>query len=959
MPPILRLVIVLACIACASGAAALDPSRAIGLYPLDVWRDGLPQYTIQAIAQDRAGYLWLGTFEGLVRFNGLRFDVFDEQRVPQLGSSQIRALCLDHDRVLWIGTTGGGLLQVRDGVPVPFAGSKSLPDANVSALLAARDGSLWVATRNGVARVRDERVESFRVADGLPNGDALALVEMHDGTIVAGTDAGVARFDGKRFQVIPIGTSAPRVLSMTVARDGALWLGTFDDGVYRVQGADQKHYGIESGLPPGNVWTILGDRSGSIWIGSAPGGLLRLRGDRFELLSREQGLPNDAVRALFEDVEGSLWVGTNGGLARLKDLKFVSYSRRNGLSEDNVRVVTQTADGSLWVGTYGGGLNRIREGVVTAYTLSDPFVRTIAAAPDGSIWVGTGSGLNVLRGDEVSNAGAREGLSGDKVQALAFLRDGTLVVTTESGGLQFRRNGRFLPVARETQAKLGKNARVLFEDRRGTLWVGTSDRGVFELRDGRIERQWTTRDGLPNKAIYALHEADDGTLWIGTRSGLCRMRAGKLATIAAAQGLRNSVVFQVIDDGIGNFWLTSNRGLTRVSIEEVNAVLDGRTQRVRPALFTRIDGLASEQCNGATQPAGVRLRDGKLAVPTVNGLTIVDPRNLHVNRTPPHVMLTEALVDGKRVGDGAQLPWRSARFEFRFDGTSLVMPELVGFRYKLQGFDREWIDSNRRRFAMYNSLPPGNYTFRVQARNNDGTRSIDDARVSFTLPAAPWRRWWAILAYLAIVILGVAAIVRVRERTLVQRTIALEERVRERTAALDEANRRLETLSMTDGLTGLANRRSFDTMLGIEWNRACRSGEPLSLILADVDHFKAYNDTYGHQAGDECLRRVATAMQQTISRAGDVVARYGGEEFVVLLPATNAERAAANAERLRAAVIEAGVPHSGSSIADVVTISVGVATVVPTVQLERESLIRAADAALYRAKGEGRNRVVA
>ena len=946
----------------ASAALALEPSRRADLYPVDVWRDGLPQYTIQAIEQDRSGYLWFGTFEGLVRFNGLRFDVFDE-RMPGIGTSQIRALRLDRG-VLWVGTTGAGLLQLRNGVPVPFRGSRPLPNENVSALFTARDGSLWVATRSGVARVRGSQVETWGVGEGLPHGNALAVAEDARGTIYVGTDGGLARFDGRRFQLVPLGSGPqqPRVMSLATAADGALWIGTLTDGLTRLAGKEQTHYGSAQGLPPGSIGTMLEDRDGSLWLGFAPGGLARLRDGRVELLGQQHGLPNDSVRALFEDREGSLWIGTNGGIARLKDLKFVSYSRRNGLAEDNVRVVTQTGDGAIWVGTYGGGVNRIRDGAIATFGtqdgVGDLFIRTLVAEADGTVWAGTGNGLYAIRGERGQSVGAGAGLEGEKIQALLVRRDGTLLVVTESGGLQLRRDGRFSPLI--VDGERFRTARVLLEDRRGGLWIGTSDRGLFLVEHGRIAQQWMTAEGLPGKAVYALHEGSDGTLWIGARGGLSRMRNRRIASVTPAQGLPQGNVFQVIDDGKGHFWLTSNRGLARVSIASVHAVMDGRAQRVDAATFTRADGLASEQCNGATQPAGIRLQSGMLAIPTVNGLTLVDPRDLHPNRVAPPVLLTDFLVDGQRIDPGraAELPWDSTRFEFRFDGLSLLMPELVDFRYQLEGFDARWVDSKRRRFAMYNSLPPGHYTFHVQARNNDGVPSAGVARISFVLPAAPWRRWWAYAAYVAAALLAIAALVRVRERALVQRTLLLEQRVQQRTAELDAANRRLEALSMTDALTGVANRRSFDAVLDAEWDRAWRSGVPLSLILVDVDHFKAYNDTYGHQGGDDCLRDVAAAMQRMVTRASDCIARYGGEEFAVLLPGATASEANANAERLRRAVEAVALPHRSSSAADIVTISVGVATMTPAAGGSQAELVRAADEALYRAKREGRNRVV-
>jgi signal transduction histidine kinase/ligand-binding sensor domain-containing protein/CheY-like chemotaxis protein len=804
---------ILAALVAAGPARALDPARPLALYALDVWRDGLPQYTVQTLAQTPDGYLWFGTFEGLVRFNGLQFEVFDPQNTPALRSARIRALLVDRSGTLWIGT-GGGVVQYRDRAFHRFEGVKG---DNVGAIVQTADGGIRIGTNAGVTRVRDGRISHLP----LP-GPAQAIAEGRDGTLWIGSDAGLFRSDGRSVTPVPVAGRSPAVSSILIAADGAMWIGTLKDGVFRVPRGGVAE-SLHAQVPTAYAASVIEDSKGTIWIAASPGGLIRFRDGRFETLDKAQGLPNTSVRSLFEDREGDLWIGTNGGLARLEDRKFVTYTARNGLTDDNTRVVAEAKSGGLWIGTYGGGVNRVEGDKVTAaYGTAQglEYIRTMVEEPDGlTLWVGSSQGLASIRDGRVTMFAKREGLAGDRVDALQIVRDGTLLVST--GSLQTFRDGRFAPYLAEVipsavegpgrdggapiapsahpgpSTTLGmttdprlKDVRVILEDRGGSVWLGTAA-GVLELRDRRIVRAFTTRDGLPSNTVFALHEDRGGDLWIGTHEGLARLRGGKIAAVTTAQGLPWNVVFQILEDGRGHVWLTSNRGLTRVDLRSIEDVLAGRAARVQALSFGKSDGMGSDQCNGATQPAGVRLRDGRLAIPTVAGLSIIDPADLHLNRVPPTVVLREVLVDGKPFDlRHSTLPWSASRYEFHYDGISLLAPELVHFRYRMDGFDRQWVDAGTRRVAFYNSLSPGPHRLHVMAINNDGVRSVGDESIAFDVPAAPWQRWWAMLLYLAAAIGVVALAIHIRERAARRKTALLEAMVHERTIELERAEAR-------------------------------------------------------------------------------------------------------------------------------------------------------------------------
>ena len=805
---------------------ALDPARPLDLYDVDVWRDGLPQYLVRAVHQTRDGYLWFATMEGLVRFNGLTFEVFDQRNTPALRTSRIRGLHESRDGALWIATAGGGVVRHHEGRFTALTKADGLADDSVVAIAETRD-ALWFATANGLSRYRDGRFTTH-----LAGTEITALAAEANGTLWIGSARGL-------LHDVSLVASDP-IDALMIARDGTIWAGARDH-VLRIARDRSSQESIAMPVTTAYVHDILEDSRGTIWLATSPGGLLRLRGGRFELLDKTRGLPSSSVRALAEDREGSLWIGTDSGLARLADRKFVTYTTRHGLPEDNVRVVAEAREGGLWIGTYGGGLAHLRDHVVTR--LGEPtFVRTLLEDAEGTLWVGTDSGLGKLSDGRMTTLTTKDGLASDKIDALAALRDGTLLVSTPRG-VQMLRDGRFETFLVGEAA--GPDVRVMLESESGDLWLGTYD-GLVQVRDRRIVQR--LREGLPSRTIFALHEDARGDLWIGTHDGLARLRAGRMQSITAAHGLPHPTVFQILDDGRGHFWLTSNQGLTRVTRSSLDAVLDGGAQRVQATTFDRGDGLGSDQCNGASQPAGVRMRNGRLAIPTLAGLTIVDPADLHWNRVPPNVVLREVLVDGRPIDtrSAASLPWSASRFEFRYDGLSLAAPELVRFRHRVDGLDRDWIDAGTLRRAFYNSLPPGQHVFRVQAMNSDGVWSREVASLAFTVPAPPWLRWWALVLYAAAAIAVAWLLLRARERAVRRKTEVLEAKVRERTIELAEAEARATEANRAKSVflanmshelrTPLNAVLGFAQLMGRSETLAPGERESLSIIRRSGEH---------------------------------------------------------------------------------------------------------------------------
>jgi len=425
------------------------------------------------------------------------------------------------------------------------------------------------------------------------------------------------------------------------------------------------------------------------------------------------------------------------------------------------------------------------------------------------------------------------------------------------------------------------------------------------------------------------------------------------------------LIFQVLEDGDENLWLSGARGVFRIAKGELEAVRGGEAETFVASWFDGSDGMASSECNGGTQPAGLKARDGRLWFPTILGVVALQPKELMEDSRPPPVVVEGLEVNGEVLlppsGQEAFLiAPGSQTLEIYFTAPVFQSPEKIRFRYLLEGYERQWTSVARRRSAVYTRVPHGEYRFRVSSAYQDGDWSPAASIRVVVEPRFFERPWFLVLAVLG-VLLALGAFYRFRLRQLALREERLYQEVEERTNQLEEANRKLERLAAVDPLTGIANQRQFRRILDKEWRRTARDEQFLGLLLIDVDFFKPYNDTYGHLAGDACLIRVSEVLSKTLARrAGDVVARYGGEEFAAVLPSADLEAARQLGEGLREAVEDLQIEHTGSAVSPWVTVSVGVASVRPQRDAPMgavDLLLGEADAALYASKRAGRNRV--
>ncbi len=953
--------------ALAQTVSPLEPSKlAVTQYRIDAWQteQGLPQNTVQSMYQTRDGYLWVGTGAGLARFDGTRFATFESSPVPELASRPIFGFMEDREGALWIGHSRGAT-RYRNGRFERVITDELMDGRRVWAFAQARDGAVWAATENGLVRWDKGVVKIYREAEGLPSKRLRTLDFDRDGTLWIGTTGGgLVSFAAGKFTVLDPSKGFPGLEVRHVLADpaGGIWAATAGAGLVRVDRGVVKAYTVADGLPTDQLTYLARDKAGSLWIGTWGAGVARMTAGTFSSISTAGGLTGDQIWAVHVDHEGSVWAGTwHGGINRLGRRAFVVFGKPEGLSADNVRSVIHARDGVTWVATSGGGVNRIEGNRVTTLTRKEGLPSNEASGlledRDGAIWMGTYTGgIARLKEGALQTFGLREGLPNVDIRALYQDRAGTVWAATASGLARFDGRG-FTPV-REAGAPV-EGVTTMLEDRSGVLWIGTAGDGLVRYRNGAFDTL-TRKEGLASNWIVALHEDRNGTLWIGTNGeGVSRLRDGKIASIRPADGLWDGLAQVIIEDRQGYLWMTCNRGFYRVARAELDAFAEGRIPRVTSYGYGPGDALRSTTFAGGLQPAGAIDANGNLWLPSLKGLVIVDPLRLPGSGEPPPAVFEEVSVNGKLVPPGAAitLPPGSSALSIHYRAGTLLDAERVRFRYRMEGITKDWVDAARSREANFASLPHGDYKFRVAA-TLDGRRWQESA-APLAIRVEP--HFYQTFGFIALAFLGFVAaamsLFRLRTHQLRRRHAHMEHLVAIKTEELRIANEHLSLLSFADALTGLANRRRLDEVLDNEWRRAARLRTPLAMVIADIDAFKAYNDSFGHPQGDRCLAAVSEVIRLASSRAGDFAARYGGEEFVILIPGADLAAAKTFAEGLRAAVEARAIPHPASAVAGVVTLSLGVAARVPSGDAAPSGLVAEADAALYRAKQEGRNRV--
>jgi signal transduction histidine kinase/ligand-binding sensor domain-containing protein len=787
-------------------ALALNPRIALTQYIHKVWRldQGLPQISVNAIAQTPENYIWVGTDDGLARFDGMHFTIFNRSNVPELSSSAFQALLVSKEGALWAATSSG-LVQYSNARFRTYTLKDGLPHGYISSIAIDAKDELWLGTvGGGLVRFSGGKFITHNTANGLAHDEVWAVTSSADGSIWAGTRRGLSRFKNGSFLTYTAANGLPDIWVHTLCDDGSggLYIGT-ENGLYHLKSSDLSMARPVPGLDSISIQTLSVDRNGIVWVGTRYAGVKRIHGGVVSNYTSAQGLSNDQIWSLWEDREGNLWIGTRGGgLNCLRNPEILPYGKPEGLGEGTVWSVREDRGGVLWIGSEQHGVLRLKDGRVQQYTRAEGLLRNevgaSAEAANGDMWFGTDAGLNRISKGRVTSIVAGPGAPIGHIRAIHAEADGSLWIATMGNGISRFQDGRFRQYTKRDGLP-DDWVRVILKDSSGALWFGTNQ-GLACFKGGRFV-SFKHSSELQRESIYALHEDRDGVLWIGTDSaGLARLDKNTLTFVDTRQGLVDDVVYSILEDNAGDLWCSCNLGVFRVSRRELNALARGELEKVTANLFDTADGMRSRECNGGIQPSAWKSATGHLWFPTIDGVVSLNPSVLKRHWLSPSILLKNVSIDRQPVSfaNYVSMPPSHGDLEFEYTGINFFAPERIRFKYKLAGFDRDWVDAGTRRTAYYTKVPPGKYEFYVTAVGPNGARDLKTASFKFELRYAFYQTaWFYGLCITSLILVGLAAyllrlkVLKAHERQLLQlvdeRTCELKEEIKERKQAQEEA----------------------------------------------------------------------------------------------------------------------------------------------------------------------------
>ena len=944
---------------------------------------------LYSLYEDSDGTFWIGTNSGLDHFDPATGNVkhyYHQDFNPHsISNNTVLDILKDKDGNLWITTFGGlNLFNPHAETFRAFWHDPNDPDSfktnRLNKIIQDASGQMWIGTLD---------------------------------------NKGLECFDPKTYRVkhynlVSEENFSPDIMCLSIDQTGKIWAGTWGYGLYCLEPATNicinynNNLKDSNGLPNNIVQTLLWDKQGYLWIGTRGSGVAVLDPATEKIhpikmvLNSDPNCTIDSCLNIYPDKTGLFWFGTvEKGICRYNpnqgDIRYYKNNpkNRNSLNEDQVYALHADRSGQLWIGMNGRGLDRmdIQSGQFFHYEpdstnpSSFPNKTIVAIAEDqrGNIWLGGWLkefapfplGFYDRKSDKFTWFADQDylpdGFHGNIVRDILEDYTGAVWIATEGRGINIYNpeTGKFhhdSPMTGNNQGLTDRETSCLLEDHNHQMWVGSQNSGLFLYnRENDTYRNFSHNlddpQSLIDNAITSLCEDKTGNLWIATKKGLSCLDPDRtrFANYTQENGMPDLVLKAILKDNNDNLWISFDNGeICRFNPRSGEIVRFNKNDGLQPQSFA---------INCKTIDSQGNLYFGGLA-----GFNRIVPDTINSNPNIPPIVLTAFDVMGKphaiepflSSGKSIELSYLQNFLTFSFAALNYVKTDKNQYSSRLYPLETNWSTPGTSRQVRYTNLTPGQYSFQVKGSNNDNV--WNEKGISFQITIIPpfWQTNWFRFLAISFVVLAIFTVHKMRVRLLKSQQIILEDKVARRTEelrnkreALEKANKELEMLSRSDGLTGLANRRYFDEHLANEWRRAMRNNSSLALIMADIDYFKNYNDHYGHINGDICLQKIANILKENTRRPGDLAARYGGEEFAIILTDSGENQSFHFAEYLRHFIATLQIPHAATKGTDpFITISMGSHSMIPDMYHTPEDLMQAADKALYEAKRNGRNCVV-